>query len=137
MTEIVVNRCFGGFGLSNAALKKLVMVDSKCVERYSIQKYYGIREDPEKEFRRDFVKDLGDGFLGHRFYNGTVAKDGIIYDFAGQRDDKDLVAVVMELGKAAWGDHAELKVVSVPDDVEWQIEEYDGREWVSEKHRTW
>lgn len=25
----------------------------------------------------------------------------------------------------------------IPDDVEWEIEEYDGLEWVSEKHRTW
>lgn len=25
----------------------------------------------------------------------------------------------------------------VPDDVQWQIEEYDGREWVAETHRTW
>lgn len=30
-----------------------------------------------------------------------------------------------------------LKVVEIPDDVEWQIEEYDGAEWVAEKHRTW
>ena len=27
--------------------------------------------------------------------------------------------------------------VSIPDDVEWQIEEYDGMEWVAEAHRTW
>jgi hypothetical protein len=30
-----------------------------------------------------------------------------------------------------------LKVVEVPDGVECQIEEYDGMEWVAEKHRTW
>jgi hypothetical protein len=30
-----------------------------------------------------------------------------------------------------------LKVVEIPDDVEWQIEEYDGAEWIAEKHRTW
>lgn len=30
-----------------------------------------------------------------------------------------------------------LKVVSIPADVEWQIEEYDGAEWIAEKHRTW
>ena len=27
--------------------------------------------------------------------------------------------------------------VEIPDDVEWQIEEYDGTEHISEKHRTW
>jgi hypothetical protein len=25
----------------------------------------------------------------------------------------------------------------VPDGVEWTVEEYDGREWVAEVHRTW
>jgi hypothetical protein len=35
------------------------------------------------------------------------------------------------------GDFAELKVVEIPDDVQWQIEEYDGKEWIAEKHRTW
>jgi hypothetical protein len=32
---------------------------------------------------------------------------------------------------------AELKVVESPDDVEWEIEEYDGIEWIAEVHRTW
>ena len=32
---------------------------------------------------------------------------------------------------------SDLKVVEIPDDVEWEIEEYDGNEWVSEVHRCW
>jgi hypothetical protein len=28
-------------------------------------------------------------------------------------------------------------VVEIPDGVEWEIAEYDGLEWVAEKHRTW
>jgi hypothetical protein len=27
--------------------------------------------------------------------------------------------------------------VDIPDDVKWEIEEYDGNEWVAEVHRTW
>lgn len=42
-----------------------------------------------------------------------------------------------QLGEAADGDYAELKVVEIPDDVQWIVEEYDGAEWVAEKHRTW
>lgn len=37
----------------------------------------------------------------------------------------------------AYGDCADLKIVEIPDDVEWVIEEYDGIEYVSEVHRTW
>lgn len=35
------------------------------------------------------------------------------------------------------GEYAKLDIVEIPDDVDWTIEEYDGREWISEKHRTW
>ena len=33
-----------------------------------------------------------------------------------------------------------LKIVEIPDDVPedgWTIQDYDGKEWVAEKHRTW
>ena len=53
------------------------------------------------------------------------------------RDDPLLIKVIRELGPAADGLHAELKIVEIPADVEWQIGEYDGNEWVAEKHRTW
>jgi hypothetical protein len=48
-----------------------------------------------------------------------------------------LVAVVEELGEAAYGECAELSVIEVPDDVEWHIVEYDGLEHVAENHRIW
>ncbi len=35
------------------------------------------------------------------------------------------------------GPHSELKVVEIPDDVEFFIKDYDGMEHVAEKHRTW
>ncbi len=31
----------------------------------------------------------------------------------------------------------DLRVVEIPDDVQWHIEEYDGLEHVAENHRTW
>jgi hypothetical protein len=48
-----------------------------------------------------------------------------------------LVEVVEKLGDAAYGFTANLKTVEIPEDVDWCIEENDGLEWVSEKHRTW
>ena len=54
-----------------------------------------------------------------------------------ERDDPHLVKVVETLGKKANGRFARLKVVDIPEDVDWQIEEYDGLEWVAEMHRTW
>jgi len=35
------------------------------------------------------------------------------------------------------GTYSDLKVVEIPDGVNWYIEEYDGLEHVAERHRTW
>ena len=61
----------------------------------------------------------------------------VTYDFNIKRNDPILVEIVEQLGEAADGDYAELKVVEIPDDVQWIVEEYDGAEWIAEKHRTW
>jgi hypothetical protein len=53
------------------------------------------------------------------------------------RECPHLVAMIEEQGTAINGDYSSLKIVEVPDDVNWYIEEYDGREWVAERHRTW
>jgi len=53
------------------------------------------------------------------------------------RDSPHLIAVVESMGAIADGRHSTLRVVEIPDDVLWQIEEYDGLEDVAEKHRTW
>jgi len=59
------------------------------------------------------------------------------YDRDIPRDDPILIQVFKELGDAANGFAADLKIVEIPDGVDWEIEEYDGNEWVAEVHRTW
>lgn len=54
-----------------------------------------------------------------------------------ERDDKDLIKVVKTLGEEADGGFARLKIIKIPADIEWIIKEYDGIEWIAEKHRTW
>jgi hypothetical protein len=63
--------------------------------------------------------------------------DGYGYEFDKDRTNPNLIKVVEKLGDAANGKYTQLKVVEIPDDVEWEIEEYDGLEWVSEVHRKW
>ena len=62
---------------------------------------------------------------------------GFAYREHEKRADPKLIEVIEKLGKKASGECAELAVVEVPNDVDWQIEEYDGSEWIAEKHRTW
>ena len=91
---IVINNCYGGFGLSDRA---------------------------EKEYRK----------------LASISNDSSWSDRSIARDDPYLVKIVKELGMSANGAHANLKIVEIPGDVEWTVEEYDGVEWVAEKHRTW
>ena len=60
-----------------------------------------------------------------------------LYSADIERDDEKLVAVVEELAEKANTILSNLVVVSIPEDVEWTIQDYDGIEWVAEKHRTW
>lgn len=81
--------------------------------------------------------------LGHPAARALVAKNPTqsfkwrLSDEELSRNDPRLVQVAEELGSAADGDFASLGVIEVPADVEWQIQDYDGWEWIAEKHRTW
>jgi hypothetical protein len=91
--KVVINSCFGGFGLSDAALDE-----------------YKSRSD-------------------------ITDPDFYYYDIP--RDCPVLVAMVEEQGTAINGAFSDLKVVEIPDGINWYIEEYDGREHIAERHRTW
>lgn len=88
--KVVINKCFGGFGLSKEAYKFL-----------------------------------------------NIPWNGYGFAFDEDRSNPALVKCVEELGEAASGLYSSLKVVEIPDDVKWEIAEYDGLESVVEKHRKW
>ena len=60
-----------------------------------------------------------------------------IYDFELDRTDPVLIQIVETLGAEANGRFAKLRIIEIPDDVEWEITEYDGNESVEEVHRKW
>lgn len=63
--------------------------------------------------------------------------DGYGFKYKDNRTDPKLVECVETLGDIANGLFAELKVVEIPDDIEWDIDEYDGLERIVERHRSW
>lgn len=129
--KIVINRCYGGFGLHHKAVKRLVMKGSELVKKFPLKAW-------EQDFRENPI-DIGDGFkVSSTWHTGVIAKGDTVYCIdETERSHPDLVSVVEEMGRDAWGEHAELKVVEIPDGVDWEIEEYNGVERVVEKHRVW
>lgn len=139
MQKIVINRCFGGFGLSRSAVKEYGRRKGLKIRAYENARIDGGLLDMKRLVPlRD---DDPDPFVVH--YATGPLKDGAIPDAAYfderaiPRDDADLVAVVKRLGEAANGRHARLRIVSVPDGVKWEIAEYDGLETIHEVHGVW
>lgn len=60
------------------------------------------------------------------------------YDGEIERNDPILLQVLDQLGiEACEGKYSSFKIVEIPDGVDWEIGEYDGKEHVAECHRTW
>ena len=145
MTKIVINDCHGGFGLSDEAVIRYNELLGRKVWliKHDIFHYTTYSLVPPEE-RNDVGEKLGGAPLNwHEMtmeekaaYNEAYSKQ-TFHDRDIARDDHILIQVVEELGEKANDRYAELKIVEIPDDVEWQIDEYDGAEWVAEKHRTW
>jgi hypothetical protein len=143
--KIVVNRCYGGFGISKEALLELIKRDSECVGKFTPKKYYGgenrntkWEENFNKDLKNHYIIDLGDGYLGHRLYT-NIYKDGIIYTDATKdhRTDHDLIELIEIMGDAVNSEFSELKVIEIPDGIEYEIEDYYGIETIHEIHRSW
>ncbi len=140
MQEIVINTCCGGFNLSMGAIKAYYKLKGKEIYSYyaydteDMSNWKYKKTDDEKAFCLEYVTiDCGESCNQY----DTCFCENHVYDYHIPRDDKDLVAVVKQLGDKANGDCAKLSIVEIPDDVKWKIEEYDGFEHIAEVHRTW
>ena len=141
--KVVINGCHGGFGLSSKAL--LEYAKRKGIALYFYGNLVGEHLDklrrltPEERDKHWFgtctTKDLGETVSKDAFHTTSYDCSFSMYDIP--RNDPDLIAVVESIGKDAGGEYSELKIVEIPDDVDFEIMEYDGAEWVAEKHRTW
>ena len=136
--KVVINKCYGGFGLSHEAmLKYFEYKDIPCYPEKDKWDY--TYWTVPKEERIGIIDD--DAWLkatmSERVQSNKLYSKLTINSRRINRDDETLVKVVEELGESANGECAELKIIEIPDDVDWEIAEYDGVEWVAEKHRTW
>lgn len=106
--EIVINKCYGGYGLSNEA-----------VELYLTKKNIPIVPNP--------------AYASKYFKYYIVGDDERFSDRSIFRTDPVIIEVIKELGKKANGSNAELEIVSIPDGCDYYIDEYDGIESIE----TW
>jgi len=110
--KVVINSDYGGFGLSDEAM-----------ELYLTRKGLPFEKKPWKFNEYIFVK--------------PGSEDDWYFHWDMDRTDPILIQVVEEMGGEANGKYSSLKIVEIPDDVEWVLQEYDGIESIHEKHRIW
>jgi hypothetical protein len=125
--KIVINRCYGGFGLSHAGIKRYA--ELKGIELYA---FADERDFTQFEDRKMIpVNDVSeDAFMIHYCTTPEYSNDTYWSYYDMERDDPALVQVVEELGEAANGRCASLKVVDIEPGTQYRIEEYDGNERV-------
>jgi hypothetical protein len=145
--KIIINKCFGGFGLSPLAYeeyakRKGVQIYWYCVD-YSgeIEAYEKVSSEEINgiigAYLHPITKDLGDYFTENDIDKVEDFNNNYFKIDKQVRTDETLISVVEDLGNKANGDYAELKVVEIPDDVDYYIDDYDGIESIHERHRTW
>ncbi len=110
MTKIAYNDCYGGFGLSDAGFEALLLLK-------------GIEWEKTEGVWTDYWRK---GRVGEKTEGAFLSDHGFYED----RTDPHLLAVILELGEEANGDHAQLKIRELPAGTKYIIDEYDGIEAV-------
>jgi hypothetical protein len=125
--KVVINKCHGGFGLSQQAM--FDYAKRKGMKLFSWSEHGGFVTHyttvPKEEWESLAKKSK------------AAANKAYFSDRDIERNDPDLVAVVRKMGKKANGRYADLKVTEIPDGIEWHVYEYDGMECIAENHETW
>ena len=151
MPKIAINRAIGGFTLSHKAVMRYAELIGITIFPYyqNLNNNTFVRlisediEHIDEHNRSDSEEYYGDPWYFYVNKNIIDRKNSEIYDECFKvsdikRDDSLLIQVIEELGDDATGSSGKIKVVDVPDDVDWEIEENDaGYEWVQEKPRKW
>ena len=154
--KIVINACFGGFSLSKAATARLAALKGrqcfffkaarKATGRLDLGRYEPASEDDDLFWTAFDVPNPNEVIPSgdwramtseEREAQNAAYSSHHIDGRPDNRSDPDLERVVEEMGDAANGKCAELRVVEIPDGTDWEIDEYDGSEHIAEKHRTW
>jgi hypothetical protein len=151
--EVVINKCYGGFSLSKKAVARLAELNGKKAYFFEMKglrdKYIEIPMDKGSGmfFTAFSIPNPNEYFADEKDWFAMTDKEKKesnerysaveLSTRPEDRTDPKLVQVVRELGKEANGSCADLAIVTIPDGIEWHIDEYDGIERIAEDHRTW
>ena len=138
--KVILNKCYGGFDVSDEGYQ--LYAKKKGLQLYTYEANVSDFDllDKVENPRRSlltwyFTIDFGE----------TVRRNNLILDGwqaqlcldEDHRTDPVLIEVVEELGEKASGAFGQLEIVEIPDDISYEIADYDGIETLHESHRQW
>lgn len=130
MIKIVINKCHGGFGLSEKAMVRYAEIKNIPLfiekDKFGHNTYWTI----PKEKRIGFLKDIewySASDDKRKLSNELYSKNTISY-MNIERTDPVLIQVVEELGQEANDQHSYLAIEELPKGTKYRIMEYDGAE---------
>lgn len=127
--KAVLNGCYGGFGLSQEAIKELIVMGWTITE-------FNEEHRPVDE-KADIIYKPKDSHFGYASEGYHI--NWFKYQTHGEkfRTNKDIVAVVEKLKEKANDRHSNLFIVEIEEDVFWEIDNYDGIEKVRYGSSRW
>jgi hypothetical protein len=145
--KVVINECYGGFGLSSKAMSRIAELQGRECYTFDLKteptsdgyksSYVPVDPNSERAYYYFDIPNPNEVIKNDKTWSKHQYDLHSIENFDKDRSNPLLIRVVEELGEEANGDCAELKIVEIPDGTDFIIQEYDGIEWVAEKHRTW
>jgi len=136
--KIAINKCWGGFGLSHAAIMRYAEISGVPLYPFVNTK----KSDGGTNF------DIFEPYIGQKSYSihystqplkddGKYEDNSYWYYGSLERNDPILIQVIEELGEKASGDLSKVVIKDIPDGIEYEIDDYDGMETIHEKHQSW
>jgi len=123
--KIAINSCYGGFSLSNRVFERMIELGFP---------YYENSKEVPEDFKGHYIVKTRSGMFNDYY---LTYKNLDYDDYYSVRVDPILIRAIEELKSEASTRVSEIKIIEIPDDVEWDIDEYDGIESVHEKHQSW
>lgn len=134
MKKVIINSCYGGFSLSKEAVKLYVKKANLKLYSDNGEDYFTI---PVEEYKKKLNEENRLYKEDKPSFTGYHSNKYAWSSYKISREDPILVDIVEKLGADAFGSYSKLKIIEIPDDVEYFIEEHDGWEYIAEKHRKW
>lgn len=148
MKKVILNKCYGYFSVSGVGYAKYCEKIGKPCFMYKMS--FDQDLDKVTYTKKNIYEDrvgIFDIFLTKYIGDVTTRPNSLIHDKdiqdaiidldSDHREDPILIEVVEELGEDANDWCSQLKVVEIPDDLDYVIDNNDGIETLHQRVQTW